>query len=194
MAVYDDSLLLRDARARFFAANAGTFGADGGYDQKWVRLEFGPIPLYLPNTAGRRNAVGLHDLHHIATEYRTDLVGEAEIGAWEVGTGCRDYWHAWVLNLWAFAIGLLIAPRRTFRAFVRGLRSGTLYDSRFDESLLDQTVGALRERLRLNDVILKPSAREIAQFILWSTVSVMAIILGAAPIIAVVVIALMILL
>ena len=60
---------MREARARFFAEHAGLFGSDGGYDKKWIRLEMGPLPIYIPNTKGRMRAVQLHDLHHIATEY-----------------------------------------------------------------------------------------------------------------------------
>jgi hypothetical protein len=52
---------------------------------------------------------------------------------------------AWVLNLQAMILGLLIAPRRTWRAFRRGRRSGNLYGSAsFEESLLDWTVDDLR--------------------------------------------------
>ncbi len=46
------------------------------------------------------------------------------------------------------AIGAAIAPRRTWRAFVRGRHSGNLYGSAsFDESLLDRTVGELRREV-----------------------------------------------
>jgi hypothetical protein len=55
---------------------------------------------------------------------------------------------AWVLDLVALAIGFVIAPRRTWQAFVRGHRSGNLYGSAsFDESLLDRTVDELRREV-----------------------------------------------
>src|SRR2546425_10008425 len=83
----------------------------------WVRLKLGPVLLWFPNTRGRVRAVRLHDLHHIATGYTTTPVGEAEIGAWELASGCGDYLAAWVLNLGAVPIGAasparLIAPAR----------------------------------------------------------------------------------
>ena len=90
----------------------------------------------------------LHDLHHIVTNYDTSWTGESEIAAWELASGCRRHWVAWGLNLGALAIGLVIAPRRTWRAFVRGRRSGNLYGSAsFDEALLDRTVGELRRQV-----------------------------------------------
>ena len=52
------------------------------------------------------------------------------------------------INLGAMAIGFVIAPRRTWRAFMRGHRSGNLYGSRsFDESLLERTVNELRREV-----------------------------------------------
>ena len=78
---------LREARAQYFRDNG--LDADGGYDRGWARVKIGPVPILAPNTAGRRAALLPHDLHHVATGYDTTLVGEAEIGAWELGSGCR---------------------------------------------------------------------------------------------------------
>jgi hypothetical protein len=140
-----ESLTLREARARFFAEYG--FDADGGYGKRWFKIHSKPIPVYLPNIPARVAAVRLHDLHHIVTGYRTDWRGEAEIGAWEVASGCGRYWAAWALNLGSLAFGLMVAPRRTWRAFLRGRRSKNLYHEHFRESLLDETVGSLRKRL-----------------------------------------------
>ena len=115
----------------------------------WVRLKLGAIPLSFPNTSGRRRAVRLHDLHHIVTGYDTSWIGEAEVGAWELAGGCSDYYAAWLLNVSAVAIGVMIAPRRVLRAFMRGRRGTNLYRMGFDDRWLDDTVGALRERLGL---------------------------------------------
>ena len=68
------------------------------------------MTLKIPNTEGRRRAVRIHDLHHVVTGYQTDLRGEAEIGAWELASGCLRWPAATVLNLFALAIGLVIAP------------------------------------------------------------------------------------
>jgi hypothetical protein len=108
------------------------------------------LALPLPNTASRVRAVRVHDLHHIATGYRTTWRGEAEIGAWELAGGCGDYYPAWLLNLYSFAIGLVIAPRRLWQAFLSGRRCRNLYAGELRESeWLGKTVGEFRSSLRL---------------------------------------------
>ncbi len=146
-APYADATLLRRARAAYFRDNG--FGEDGGYGRRWVKLKLGQVPVWFPNTQARRRAVRLHDLHHIATGYGTTLVGEAEIGAWELARGCADYYAAWVLNMAAVALGVPAAPRRVWRAFVWGRQTTNLYRLGFEDAWLDDTVGALRERLGL---------------------------------------------
>lgn len=145
---YDPSLTLREARTRYFDDNG--FGADGGYSARWVEVKVGPFPYAIPNTAGRVRAVRFHDLHHIMTGYRTDWTGETEISAWELGSGCRDFHAAWFLNISAMGMGAALAPRRMFRAFVRGRHARNLYGRAFDDALLDARVGAMRAELGLD--------------------------------------------
>ena len=143
----NENQTVREARADYFR-RAG-FPPDGGDSQRWVVLRVAGVPVFaFPNIATRRRSVKLHDVHHVLTGYDTSWTGEAEIGAWELGSGCGRHWVAWVLNTQAMILGLLIAPRRTWRAFVRGRRSGNLYGSAsLDESLLDRTVGDLRREV-----------------------------------------------
>ena len=108
-----------------------------------MHASIGPVPFPFPNTAGRVRAVRFHDLHHIVTGYQTTTVGEFEIAAWEIAAGCHDFHAAWVINLGGLFAGTLVAPRRVFRAFVRGLHSETLYGRELD-GLLDSTVGEVR--------------------------------------------------
>lgn len=138
---------LREARAQYFRKNG--LGDDGGYSKSWVKVQVGPIPMWFPNTEARRRAVWLHDLHHILTGYGTCWVGEAEIAAWELGSGCGDYYAAWLLNAAAVIIGVFIAPRRVWRAFTRGRHSISLYNLNVDEHCLDETVDSVRKRLRI---------------------------------------------
>lgn len=148
MARYPDDSTVRDARSDYFS-RAG-FASDGGYGDRWVRLKaHGKTVFMFPNTAARIRSVKLHDLHHVVTGYETDWAGEAEIGAWELASGCARHIPAWVLNAGAVAIGILLWPRRTIAAFQRGRRSGNLYRTEFSDELLEMTVGDLRRRLRL---------------------------------------------
>ncbi len=144
---YDPALSLGEARARYFKANG--LGS-GGYEDRWVILRIGPVPVAaFPNTAQRVRSVRLHDLHHILTGYDTSWLGEAEIGAWELASGCRDHYAAWILNSLAVLAGLLISPRALLRAARRGRRSRNLYDGEWDEEWLLLRVGVLRARLGL---------------------------------------------
>jgi ubiquinone biosynthesis protein Coq4 len=135
------------ARDQYFRTNGFSAAA---YTDRWVKLKLGPLTLAFPNSAARKAAVKLHDLHHIATGYATTWRGESEIAAWELAAGCGRYWAAWVLNLGALGIGMLIAPLRTARAFARGRRSKSLYHRAFGDDLLVKTVGDLRRDLGLS--------------------------------------------
>ena len=169
MSSYLDAMTLREARAVFF--ERGNLGSDGGYSDRWVKVEAKPIPFYFPNTKARVAAARLHDLHHIAADYATDWPGEIEIAGWEIASGCGRFSVAWALNLGAFAVGLFLEPRRLFRAFVRGRRAPTnLYHSEFDDSQLDQTtVGELRDWLGSHESQPRIAKGDLAAFALWST-------------------------
>jgi hypothetical protein len=174
MARYSDDLSLRTARALFF--RDAKLGPDGGYSNRWVRVETKPIPFYFPNWPSRVAAARLHDLHHIAAEYETDWPGEGEIAAWEIASGCAGYHAAWLLNLGGFGAGLLVAPRRVFHAFLRGRRAKTnLYKNGIDESRLDQiTVGMLRDELGLRAPFTSARSADLALFGLWCIPSILA--------------------
>ena len=144
---YPDSLDMLSARARYFELN--NFGETGGYDDAFVDFALGPLSFRLPNTQGRLRAVRYHDLHHVVTGYQTTTLGEFEIAAWELGAGCRDFIAAWALNLAGLAGGLLSMPRRTWRAFVRGRHSRSLYNEDLD-TLLAESVGQVRARTGLD--------------------------------------------
>jgi hypothetical protein len=137
-------MTMREARKKYFEVNG--FGDNGGYDDAWVDFKLGPIPMPFPNSKGRVRAVKFHDLHHILTDFDTDVAGEFEISAWEIAAGCKDFGAAWVLNLGGLASGALVrCPARTFRAFVRGRREETTYGREIEE-MLDLTVKEARER------------------------------------------------
>lgn len=169
---YPESATMRAARKQYFDANG--FGDDGGYDDAWVAFKLGPIPFPFPNTSSRKRAVRVHDLHHIVTGYATSLVGEFEISAWELGAGCADFFAAWQLNLAGMFGGLLIAPRRTFRAFVRGRRSQSLYGREDLELLLEKSVGETRAIMHVPSVNPPARAADVAWFLVFEFVGALA--------------------
>jgi hypothetical protein len=121
------------------------------------------LPFPFPNTPARVKAVRFHDLHHVLTGYRTDIVGEFEISAWEIAAGCKSMTAAWVLNLGGLAAGIFRCPKRTFAAFVRGRRHDTLYGEDYD-ALLDITVDDARAKYAPSDVDLRPRVSDLALF------------------------------
>jgi hypothetical protein len=159
------------ARARYFA-DAG-FPPDGGYAEKFVQLaKLGPIPVGFPNSDARRRAVALHDLHHVATGYRTDWTGEAEISAWEVASGCGAFWFAWFINLQGMVMGWVVNPGATWRAFVRGRHSRNLYgEAGFSETLLRESVTSLRARLGLDREAPAARARDVVSYAFWCSLA-----------------------
>lgn len=177
-------LTMREARQRYFEANG--FGENGGYDDPWVHIKLGPIPVSFPNTEGRVRAVGYHDLHHVLTGYQTDIAGEFEISAWEIGAGCKDFYAAWFLNLSGITGGLFRCPGRTLRAFVNGKASASLYGLPL-ESLLDASVQEVRERMHCPDTQRKASWQDVALFSLCASAGLvlgtvfMALAVPAAP-------------
>lgn len=174
------STTVRAARDAYLKANGFSLA---GYTDPWFTIEFGRIPLKLPNTKSRRAAVPLHDLHHVATGYATDYRGEAEIAAWEIAAGCGRYAAAWLLNLGAMGIGMWLAPRRVFRAFVRGRRSTSLYHRAIGDDLLAMEVEALQRELAVPMAPVPATWRDRVTFAGWLGVAVVASlpILALAP-------------
>ena len=130
------------------------FDADGGYSSPVVAIKFGRFfKLYLPNFDARRLAIRKHDLHHLITEYTpSTILGESEIGTWEIAAGTKNYWAALVLDASAIMLGFLMSPSSIFNAFVRGRRTKSLYyDIITDDEALDRSLGELRGILDLDE-------------------------------------------
>jgi hypothetical protein len=144
-----NDMTLGTARTAYYQVNG--FGDDGGDALAWVPLKIWRFTIRIPNTEGRRRAVRIHDLHHVVTGYATDLRGESEIAAWELASGCLRWPAATILNLFALAIGIVIAPRRLLHAWARGRQTRNLYAEEGVDHLLPQPVAAVRGRLGLDE-------------------------------------------
>jgi hypothetical protein len=125
---------LREALAQHLAASG--LPPDAGDSQPFALVKILYVPYPIPNTRARKRAVRIHDLNHLVSGYSTDRIGELEISAWELASGgCRDYVAAWVLDLPGLLGGLMVAPRRTLRAFWAGTRQQNLYPFEYEELL-----------------------------------------------------------
>ena len=145
-----DELPVRLLRDAYLAENG--FSVDS-YDANRAPIAVMGITIQIPNTPARRRAVRWHDLHHVATGFGTDFAGEGEISAWELRRGLRGlglYVGAIVIGV--AAIGLVVAPRRTLRAWLASGRGhGNLFarDLADYEGLLNMNIAQLRERLHV---------------------------------------------
>ncbi|APR83482.1 Hypothetical protein A7982_08831 [Minicystis rosea] len=143
---YPADWTVRRARDAYLAENGFTVAA---YDDAWTEASFLGIRFSVPNTQRHRWAIMLHDLHHVATGFGTDLTGEGEISLWELRRGLS------ALGLYVGGIvasgalmGVFASPRRAWAAFSASGSTPSLFDPNVDyDALLDMTVGELRARL-----------------------------------------------
>ena len=161
-------LTVRETLDNYYEKNQ--LGKDGGLDLSWAWLKAGPFYIPIPNTSARKKVLVFHDIHHLSTGYKTNWKGEAEIGAWEVSTGCEDYTAAWVLNSLTFAYGIVFFPIATFRAFIRGRRTSNLYKHIYShEQLMKMSIPEIQTKLLLDRPQTEPATiQEIRSFIGWS--------------------------
>ncbi len=120
------------------------------YKEKWSRIEVGPLFFYIPNTKTRQKLLKIHDLHHVATGYLPNMKGEAQISAWEIaqrGWGFSPF--IWAIIIFGVAMGAVICPADTLKAYKLGRRSRNLF--REDPTkFMNMTVGELRRSMNLN--------------------------------------------
>jgi hypothetical protein len=119
-------MLLQAELSAFYAKHG--FGEVLGARPLTVRVYTGCLLVPLPNIETRRRYLKYHDLHHLVTGYSVGRIGEGEVSAWELGTG--SLWVSPMLalmNLIALSTGLVLEPRRMWRAFIRGTKSENLY-------------------------------------------------------------------
>ena len=148
------SWTVRRARDAYLEENGFTVAS---YAAKWTEATAFGIPIKVPNTQRHAWAIMLHDLHHVAPGYGTDMRGEGEISIWEARRGLRP------LGLYVGSIvitgslgGVLMAPRRALAAWrasagtASSLFAGADTEAAY-EALLALTVGELRARLGVPD-------------------------------------------
>ena len=134
---FDEALSVREARDLFFRES----GLDtSGYDAPDFIVRVGPLTLRFPNPG----LLPYHDLHHLITGYGSDIIGEAEISAFELrGGGATPLIR--LLSIGALAIALFIAPVRVIRAWRRARGARSLYSlGQPYERLLGMRLGELR--------------------------------------------------
>ncbi len=152
---------VQEALRRFY--NRQGFGEQGGRYLNTVSVYAGPWTVRLPNISARKRLLPFHDLHHVVTGYRTDRVGEAQLCAWEIGTGSllREP-MAFLMNLVGLFTGLFYGPRKVYEAYQTGCASknsygrdleGDLFCRSLDELRAELISGKMEKRLRLGTTL-----------------------------------------
>jgi ubiquinone biosynthesis protein COQ4 len=133
---------VREGRDRYLAENSLTTES---YKTRRFPIYVGRRPIYVPNPG----LLPWHDLHHVATGYRTGLIGEAEISAYELRAGCGSL-MIFILCVGAILMAMFVAPKRVWRAWRLAKGSRSLYHTKVDyEELLEMSVEDLRSYLGL---------------------------------------------
>jgi hypothetical protein len=157
LSIAPPTMSVRAARDRYLQENGFT---TAGYEEDVSELSFFGWPVRIRNSEGRKRGLPLHDLHHVALGYGTDLRGECEISAWELRTGTPGYgWFVRYLIFQATVLGFVIGPRRTLSAWRLARTHRSLYQAPIEaERLLAMTVAELREHLGIpmNGVVSEP--------------------------------------
>jgi hypothetical protein len=147
---------------------------EDGHNDGYVYLYAGPYLIPVPNTDMRKKAIPYHDLHHLLTGYNNSRIGEGEVGAWELGSGCWSNPAAVFLNLGGVSTGLLYSPRRICKAFIRGCRSRNLYGLSLDD-ILSSTESEMKAYLFDEQIKGHSSLLNYLKLIAYFSASVLAI-------------------
>ena len=119
-------MTLHDELAAFYRKSG--FGEVVGERPLTVPVYTGCMLVPLPNIETRRRYLKYHDLHHLVTGYSVGRIGEGEVSAWELGTASMFVSPTLgTMNLIALSTGLVLEPKRMWRAFRRGFTSRNLY-------------------------------------------------------------------
>jgi len=170
-----DSRTPREILSKFYSDN--NLPSDGGQSSGCVEIKLSRnFRLYFPNFNARRKAVLKHDIHHLLTGYDTTVSGESEISAWEIASGCKNYWAAFLLDTSGFMLGFLVNYFGILKAFARGRRTKNLYYDMFsNEQALDMQVCELRNQLLLDKYTknTKPTFTDFIQFSLLTAFGIL---------------------
>lgn len=146
------------------------YGEEGGINKKWDMIKFGPVALPLPNLESRRKNIYLHDISHLVTGYDVSWVGESSVSSWEIATGgWGRLYFPWLLTLWAMAVGVMLYPSQTHRAFQTGLQmKNALIGGLTKQEMYQLSLAELRVRLQRTE-----SEFVNRSYFVWASISLL---------------------
>ena len=101
------------------------------------------------------------------------------MAAWEFAAGRYPHPLATAFCVPLLGLGALACPRRSFRAFVRGRASTTLYRRGLAQAELDAPLADLRRAL-LPHTAPRPAAGDVLAYAAWVAVSLASLVLAPA--------------
>ncbi len=174
---------LGDELAAFSRSNG--FGEIIGSRALTVPVYTGCILVPLPNIEARRQYLKYHDLHHLVTGYSVGRIGEAEMSAWELGTGSMFIHPALgVMNLIALSTGLILEPKRMWAAYQHGCASRNLYAAPVRAQVDSgrwHSIDELRRYVSAPASVRMPTALRVCDFVVYSAAALLSHAVIAVP-------------
>lgn len=143
-----DPLKVSEALNAFY----GDQKLDQGLTKKFINYyPLGFIKVPFINLQARKNILHLHDLNHILFGFNTDLKGEAQLAAMELGSGFpKPHRIGYLYSPFALLPGLLLCPLKVFKAFQKGRKVKNSCHAKMTKAeLLNSTVIEIKEHLNL---------------------------------------------
>lgn len=100
-------------------------------------------------TINNPGMLAYHDLHHVVSGYKTGLIDEGRVSAYELRGGSHLA-IIFLLCIGAITIGAFFSPGKVWKAWKSARGTSTLYASTIPyERLLDMDIGELRASLNI---------------------------------------------
>ncbi len=148
---YHSAMITRHALWHYVEAEGicpGVDPLDVWLDGPWITIRVGRHMVPILPTWGLRNALTMHDVHHLVTGYDTSVKGEAELAAWELGSGgCGFNLFFWIDRVILILLALPFMPFAMYRSFRLGLGRRNLYTAPRD-TVLAEDIDQVRRRMR----------------------------------------------
>ena len=121
------------------------------YQENWIKGKILGIKIPLFPVYHDKNTLRHHDALHVITGYGTDLKGELELVAWELGSnGCGNNFLRILHRLYFLPFCILMHPIACFKSFRRGKRCQTFYHIPI-QKLLACDLKDIQKRMELGD-------------------------------------------
>jgi hypothetical protein len=130
-----------EALAAFRGRHGQALTAAGG---RILIIKVGPLKLPMINPG----YLDLHDLHHVILDVPPTILGEAEVSAFELRTGCPSWLVAFICTS-SLVVAFFVSPRRALAAWRRfkGYPKNLYGEGARFHEILAEPVTSVREQI-----------------------------------------------